>query len=130
MRLGDWALSNPAGLWWWLLALPVLALHVLRPRRIQAEVAAIYLWRKVTTPVSAASPWQRLIPSWLLAAQLLAVVLLGLLMARPLRLTDALVAEHTIFVIDASASMQASDGSPDRLALARDRAKELREQLP
>ncbi len=130
MTIGDWALANPAGLWWWLLALPVLALHVLRPRRVQATVAAIYLWRQVTRPVSAATPWQRLIPSWLLAAQLLAVLLLGLLMARPVRLTDALLAEHTVFVLDASASMQSFDGDPDRLALAQARAKELRAQLP
>ncbi len=130
MTIGDWALANPAGLWWWLLTLPVLALHVLRPRRVQAQVSAVYLWQRVTTPVSAARPWQRLIPSWLLAAQLLAVLLLGLLMARPVRLTDDLVADHTIFVIDASASMQATDGEPDRLALARDRARRLRDRLP
>lgn len=130
MTIGDWTLANPAGLWWWLLALPVLAFHILRPRRVQATVAAIYLWRQVTRPVSAATPWQRLIPSWLLAAQLLAVLLLGLLMARPVRLTDALLAEHTVFVLDASASMQSFDGDPDRMALARERAKELRAQLP
>lgn len=130
MTIGDWTLANPAGLWWWLLAVPILALHVLRPRRVQATVAAIYLWRQVTRPVSAATPWQRLIPSWLLAAQLLAVLLLGLLMARPVRLTDALLAEHTVFVLDASASMQSFDGDPDRMALARERAKELRAQLP
>lgn len=130
MSFGSWGLANPAGLWWWLLLIPIIALHVLRPRRVQARVAAVYLWRRVTTPVSAASPWQRLIPSWLLAAQVLATLLLGLLMAQPVRLTDALLAEHTVFVVDASASMQATDGSPDRLALARDRASELRRQVP
>ncbi len=130
MSFGGWALANPAGLWFALLALPIIALHVLKPRRVQAVVPALFLWRKVATPVSAASPWQRLTPSWLLAAQVLAALLLALLLARPVQLTDQPLAEHTIFVIDASASMQANDGVPDRLQTAVDRAKELRRQVP
>ncbi len=130
MNIGGWGLANPTGLLWCLLALPILALHILRPRRIQANVAAIFLWKRVATPVTAASPWQRLTPSWLLAAQLLAALLLGLLMAQPVRLTDELLSEHTVFVIDASASMQSTDGAPDRLESARERALELRRQVP
>ena len=72
MSLGNWGLANPAGLWWCALALPIIALHILRPRRIQATVGAVFLWRTVARPVSAARPWQRLTPSWLLAAQVLA----------------------------------------------------------
>ena len=130
MTVGGWTLANPAGLWWCLLALPIVALHVLRPRRVQAQVAAVFLWRRVATPVTAASPWQRLTPSWLLVAQVLTALLLGLLLAQPVRLTDELLAEHTVFVIDASGSMQATDGSPDRLESARVEARELREQIP
>jgi Mg-chelatase subunit ChlD len=130
MSLGGWGLANPAGLWWCALALPIIALHILRPRRIQATVGAVFLWRKVARPVSAARPWQRLTPSWLLAAQVLAALLLGLAMAQPVRLTDEPLGDHTVFVIDASASMQANDGSPDRLATARERAVELRRQVP
>ena len=130
MSLAGWTLANPAGLWWCLLALPIVGLHVLRPRRVQARVAALFLWRKVATPVTAASPWQRLTPSWLLAAQVLTALLLGLLLAQPVRLTDEVLAEHTVFVVDASGSMQAADGSPDRLASAREAATELRNQVP
>jgi Mg-chelatase subunit ChlD len=130
MSLGGWGLANPAGLWWALLAIPIVLLHVLRPRRIQAQVAATYLWRQVARPVTAARPWQRLVPSWLLAAQLLVALLLAVLLAEPVRITDAPLADHTIFVIDASGSMQASDGTPTRFDAALDRARELREQLP
>ena len=130
MSLGGWALANPAGLLWGLLVLPIIALHILRPRRVQARVSAIFLWQRVAKPVSAASPWQRLTPSWLLAAQLLTALLLAVLMARPVQLTDQLLAEHTIFVVDASASMQAGDGAPDRLDTARERASDLRRQVP
>ena len=130
MNAGQWALTNPAGLLWGLLALPIIALHILKPRRIQATVPAIFLWRQVARPVTAAKPWQNLTPSWLLAAQVLAALLLALLMAGPVRLTPLALAEHTIFVVDGSASMQTADGSPDRLADAVDRASELRRQVP
>ncbi len=130
MSFGQWALTNPAGLLWGLLALPIIALHILKPRRIQETVAAVFLWRQVAKPVTAAKPWQNLTPSWLLFAQVLAALLLALLMAGPARLTPLALAEHTIFVVDGSASMQTSDGTPDRLADAVDRASELRRQVP
>ena len=58
MSLGQWALTNPAGLLWGLLAVPIIALHILKPRRIQETVSAIFLWREVAKPVTAAKPWQ------------------------------------------------------------------------
>ena len=69
MTFAGWSLANPAGLWLAALTLPIIALHILKPRRIQAIVPALFLWRRVATPVTAARPWQRLTPSWLLAAQ-------------------------------------------------------------
>ncbi len=122
--------ANPAGLWLALLALPVLALHILRPRRDEVEVSSVYLWRDVEATVSAARPWQRLRPSLLLALQLLVVAGLALAVARPVRLTDAPVADHTVYVIDASGSMAARDGDPDRLAAAKAEARRLRGQIP
>ncbi len=130
MSLGTWGLANPAGLLAGLLVIPIIAMHILRPRRVQQRVAAIFLWRKVNRPVSAAKPWQRLRPSWLLAAQLLAALVLAVLLARPVQFTELPLAEHTIFVVDASGSMLATDGSPDRIEDGRDRARELRSQLP
>lgn len=128
--MSGWGLANPAGLLWGLLVLPIVALHILRPRRVQAQVSATFLWRQVVTPVTASRPWQRLIPSWLLALQVLTALLLGLLMAQPVRLTDEPLADHTIFVIDGSGSMTATDGMPRRIDTARQRAAELRSGLP
>jgi Mg-chelatase subunit ChlD len=122
--------ANPAGLWLLGLALPVLALHVLRPRRQRVEVSSTLLWDQVAAPVSAATPWQRLRPSLLLFLQLLAVALLAVAAARPVRLVDAPLAEHTVFIIDTSGSMAATDGDPDRLESAKARARELRDELP
>lgn len=124
------SLANPWGLALLGLALPVLLLHILRPRRQSVTVSSTFLWRSLERPVSSATPWQKLRWSLLLLAQLLAVVLLALAVARPVRLEAAALSEHTVFIIDASGSMAALDGQPDRLQLAIDRAIELRKELP
>ena len=122
--------AAPAGLLLLALAAPIVLLHVLRPRRPQVVVGSTYLWEPLAKPVSAASPWQKLRPSVLLLLQLLAVILLATAVARPVRLTAAPLARHTVFIVDASGSMAALDGEPDRLAAARERAEELRDQVP
>ena len=122
--------ANPAGLWLGLLGLGILALHVLRPRRQTATVSSTFLWHRVERPVSAATPWQRLRPSWLLLAQLLALGVLTVAVARPVRLTPAPLAAHTVFIVDDSGSMAARDGAPTRLDRARQRALSLRRELP
>ncbi|HEV7863250.1 MAG TPA: VWA domain-containing protein, partial [Acidimicrobiia bacterium] len=122
--------GNPAALGLLALAIPIVVLHILRPRRPEVLVGSTYLWTPLAEPVSAASPWQRLRPSLLLLLQLLAVALLALAVARPVRLTAAPLARHTVFIVDDSGSMSATDGKPDRLGAARDRAQALRRQLP
>ncbi|HET9442899.1 MAG TPA: VWA domain-containing protein, partial [Acidimicrobiales bacterium] len=123
-------LANPAGLFLLALAVPIVVLHVLRPRRPPVVVSSTWLWEQVTRPVSSATPWQRLRVSTLLVLQLLAVALLALAVAQPVRVTDAPLALHTVFVVDTSGSMAATDGDPDRLGEARRRAADLRRQLP
>ncbi len=132
MTFRGWALTNPAALWFSLLALVVIAVHILKPRRTRHVVASILHWRSVSSPVTSAQPWQRLQPSWLLALQVLAALLLALLLAGPVRLTDEPLADHTIFVVDTSASMGTLEGDDgvDRLTLATDRVRELRRQVP
>lgn len=123
-------LVNPAGLVLLALAIPVVVLHILRPRRPPVTVSSTWLWTLLSRPVSSATPWQRLRLSALLLLQLLVVVLLALAVARPVRVTAAPLSRHTVFVVDTSGSMAAIDGAPDRLAEARRRAYELRRQLP
>ena len=124
------SLANPAGLALLGLAVPVVLLHILRPRRQAVTVSSTFLWRAIERPVSNATPWQRLRWSVLLLAQLLTVALLALAVARPVQLEAATLSEHTVFIIDASGSMAATDGTPDRLQGAVDRAIALRADLP
>jgi len=122
--------ANPSALWLLALAIPVVALHVLRPRRLPHTVSSTMLWEQASTPVTAAAPWQRLRPSVLLFLQLALVAGLAVAAAQPVRTTEVPLAMHTVFVLDGSGSMLATDGAPDRLSEAKDRAVALREQLP
>src|SRR5690554_5432132 len=103
---------------------------MLTPRRPPTPVSSLLHWDGLKHAITAARPWQKLRISLLLLLQLAAVALFALSLARPAVLTEAALAEHTVFIIDASRSMSAIDGSPDRLADAVERAIELRSELP
>ena len=122
--------ANPVGLWWALLAVPVVLLHVLKPRRPRQVVSSIFLWRAVERPVTSASPFRMIRPSWLLLLQLIGVGLLAVAIADPVQVEETRLAPHTVFLIDGSGSMLALDGEPDRIADARARAREVRRELP
>ena len=120
----------PAGLLALGLLVPIVILHMLTPRRPPTEVSSLLHWDGLRHSITAAEPWQKLRWSLLLILQLLAVVLFALALARPATLEEAELAEHTVFIVDASGSMSAIDGAPDRLGSATDLAKELRAEIP
>lgn len=120
----------PLGLLAGLLAIPVILVHILIPRRPREPVSSLMHWSGLEHPVSAADPWQKLRWSLLLLLQLLAVVLFALALARPAVEETAPLADHTVFIIDASASMAAIDGDPDRLGRAVEIANAMRAEVP
>lgn len=124
------SLLLPLGLAALLLAVPIVVLHMLTPRRPPTSVSSLLHWDGLKHAITAAEPWQKLRWSLLLILQLAAVVLFALALARPAVLEPADLAEHTVFIVDASASMSAIDGDPDRLASAVSEAKRLRTELP
>src|SRR6478735_3363593 len=108
----------------------VIAMYLLKLRRDQAVVPSTLLWSRLLTDVEANAPWQRLRRSLLLLLQLLLVLVLVLLAARPFLERPAGLARDLILIVDTSASMGATDVPPDRLAAARDAAKEALKDLP
>ena len=103
-----------------LLAVPlIVAFYMLRLRRPRHEVSSTYLWQALVRDVEANAPWQRLRRSLLLLMQLLLAVLLALLVARPFSEHPAALARDVVLVVDASASMAATDVFPDRLGAAK-----------
>src|SRR6478735_5990494 len=108
----------------------VIAMYLLKLRRDQAVVPSTLLWSRLLTDVEANAPWQRLRRSLLLLVQLLLVLALVLLAARPFLERPAGLARDIVLVMDTSASMGATDVAPNRLAAARDAAMAALKDLP
>lgn len=113
-----------------LLAIPILLLYMLRLRRREIAVSSTFLWQQVLRDREANTPWQRLRRNLLLFLQLLILLLLVLALARPFVEVATVSAGQVVLIIDASASMNATD-SPDgtRFNEARRRALEIVEAL-
>lgn len=108
----------------------VVAFYLLKLRRDERVVPSTLLWQKLVTDVEANAPWQRLRRSLLLLLQLLLVLILAFLAARPFLEHPAGFAKDLVIVMDASASMAASDVAPSRMTEARARAIEALRDLP
>lgn len=119
------SLGAPGALWW-LAAIPlVIILYMLRARREPRVVPSVLLWERATRDLVARLPMRRLERSVLLLLQILAIALIALALARPLLALRGLVGDAVVFVIDTSASMQATDVAPSRLAAAQQQAIDL-----
>ena len=116
-------LANPGALWWLLLIPLILLLYILRTERRRLDWSNVRLWRGLGEELEARRNWRP--PRWsLLLALQLAFVAVGVLaLAGPtlLRPTDG---NHLILILDASASMGATDVSPSRFAAAQRQALE------
>ena len=113
--------------WLLILAVPpaVLSLYFLKLKRRELAVPSTLLWRKTLEDVHVNSIWQRLRKNLLLYLQLLFLFLLILACLRPGWSGQIRIGERRIYVIDNSASMQATDVSPSRLDAAKKKVREL-----
>src|SRR5918911_1185769 len=114
-------LLTPAALGLAALAVPIVAMYILKMRRPVRVVPSTFLWEQALRDVQANAPWQRLRPNLLLLLQLLAVAVLVLALARPYVLRAASAQGDVVAVLDGSALMTATDVSPSRFAAARAR---------
>ncbi|MBS1723354.1 MAG: BatA and WFA domain-containing protein [Armatimonadetes bacterium] len=106
-------------LWFLPLGAVIVALYLLRMRRRDVQVPAVFLWPERTEEVRANSLFQRLRFSWLLLLQLLALLATVLALSVPQFLQRGLAGKVTVVVLDASASMGATDVAPSRFLVAR-----------
>ena len=106
------------------IALPILLLYMLRLRRREVLIASTFLWRQVVKDTEANTPWQRLKRNLLLFLQLLILLLLVLALARPFISVPTISAGKIALLLDASASMQATDMAGEtRFQAALERAR-------
>ena len=119
------SLANPTALFWLLLAIPVVVLYILKIRLRQVPVSTVIFWRQIFDEKKPRSLWQRLRHLVSLLVQLALLALLIAALAEPFLASEAKNSRRVILVIDNSASMNATDVEPSRLAKAREEAHEI-----
>ncbi|MDN5343920.1 MAG: hypothetical protein PWQ18_31 [Clostridia bacterium] len=109
--------NHPQMLWLGLTLPAILALYILRQRRRESRVPSTFFWQQATAELSANRPWRRLQPRLILWFQLLAAAAVTLAAAGPVWHYGG-SPQETIVLLDASASMQATDVAPSRFQAA------------
>ncbi len=97
----------------------ILVLYFMRPKRQERVIGSTLLWQQALQDLQASRPWQRLRITPLLVLQLLAAVVIVLVLSRPALLIRSPLSGDTIIILQASASMQATDVAPNRFEAAR-----------
>src|SRR5215213_3857663 len=105
------AFLTPIALLGGLLAIPIVLLYMLRLRRREVVVSSTFLWQQIVRDSEANTPWQRLRRNLLLLLQLIILALIVLALARPFITVPAVTTGQIELLLDASASMKASDMS-------------------
>lgn len=120
-------LLEPGALaWLWLLPL-LIAFYLMKLRRKEARVSALFLWQQAAREARVDSFFQKLRSNFLLLLQILALLALGVGLARPYAVVPGQVSPQVALIVDVSASMGASDG---RFEAARKKAFQLVDQAP
>ncbi len=116
------SLANPFALFWLGLLVPVVVCYILKVRLRRVPVSTILFWRQIYDVNQPRSLWQRL-RHWLsLVAQLALISLLVGALTDPFFAWETRQLRRIVLVVDNSASMNATDVSPSRLAAAKDEA--------
>lgn len=119
------SLLTPLALTLAALAIPIILLYMLKLRRKQALVSSTFLWQQLLREQQANAPWQKLKRNLLLLLQLLILAALVFALARPALQVPVVASGSVIVLLDASASMNATDGNPTRFDSARDSVLDL-----
>ncbi len=117
----------PDNLIWAVVAGLVVLLYVVRLGGRRQKVSSYLLWQRALARRSAWSRWWQWWVS--LTVALVFVGLLVLALMRPFGTAAAERARHIVFVIDSSASMNATDVEPSRLAMAKTHARQIVDRL-
>lgn len=113
-----------------LLAIPIILLYMLRLRRREQVVSSNFLWQQILQDREANTPWQRLRRNLLLILQLIILALIVLALMRPAQVVPTITAGKTVVLLDASASMNATDSDGEtRFAAAQREALTLLGEL-
>src|SRR6478672_11853057 len=116
-------LANPLALVWAGLLIPVVVFYILKIRLRRVPVSTVIFWRQIFEEKKPRSLWQRLRHLLSLLVQLALLLLLIFALAQPFFAWEANEAKRVVLVLDNSASMNATDVAPSRLARAKEAAQ-------
>jgi Ca-activated chloride channel homolog len=119
----------PAALAFGIIIPIILLLYFMRPKRQDRVVGSTLLWQQALQDLQASRPWQRLRITPLLLLQLLAALVIVLILARPAIFLRSPISGDTIIILQASASMQAIDVTPNRFEVAKNQIADLVDSL-
>lgn len=124
--LGPVSFENPMGFLGLLSLIPLIILYLIRPKPTQMEIPSLMFFIKSAGADKITSFLKQVTRDWLFLLQLITLLLLSLLLAKPyFNFMHDITAENTVLVIDASASSNVKEGHITRFELAIDKAKEL-----
>lgn len=113
-----------------LLVIPIILLYMLKLQRQKHEVSSILLWQMVLQDRQANRPWQKLRRNLLLIIQLIILTTLVIALIQPAIPGKTISNAQVIIVLDATASMQATDVSPSRFEAAKKEIQTIIDDLP
>ncbi len=116
------SLANPTALLWLLLAIPVVVFYILKIRLKRVPVSTVIFWRQIFDEKKPRTLWQRLRHLVSLLVQLVLLAILVAALTEPFLASEAKNSRRVILVVDNSASMNATDIEPSRLAKAKEEA--------
>lgn len=105
------------------LAVPLIALYILKVKRERRVVPSTWLWKSATRDLQAKSPFRKLLPNVPLFLELVALALLALALAGPVTRTARLSDTRAVLIVDVSASMGTLEKGQTRLAQAQQSAR-------
>lgn len=107
------------------LALPIVALYILKVRLRRVPVSTNLFWKQIFEEKPPRALWQQFRHWWSLLLQLLLLLLIVLALANPYFSWQSLRARRLVIVVDNSASMRATDVHATRLDAAKKAAAEI-----
>jgi hypothetical protein len=118
-------LIAPLNLAFALLSGAIIVLYLLRLKRREHRISSTMLWDESLRDVQANAPWQKLRQTLLMWLQVAVVLLAALALARPAISVWTAGGQTLVIVLDASASMAATDVAPSRFGAAQREAARL-----
>ncbi|MCP3682475.1 MAG: VWA domain-containing protein [bacterium] len=111
--------ANPLGWYAFLAIVPLVIIYLMRPRPKEQKIPSLMFFMRANKITRQAAFFRQLITSLLFLLQLLVLAVLAFSIVSPfLPVPGISTADHTVIVLDVSASMQTEDGSTTRFKKA------------